>query len=64
MKEINEDNLEQIVEVAELKAKIMTPDNSAPLMTHDIEGKLCTGLSDCPVYQLDFEGHDKPIPPK
>lgn len=44
---------DKIIEIAELKAKLIIPDNSAPLMTHDIEGKLCTGLADCPVYELD-----------
>lgn len=53
MKEINKNSIEQAINIAELKSNNLEPDNSAPLMTHDIEGPLCTGLQDCPVYELD-----------
>ena len=35
--EINKQNAKEIVERAIKKSKTMIPDNSAPLMTHDIE---------------------------
>ena len=48
-RELTEENMEDVIKKAKLKAQTMKPDNSAPLMTHDIEKDGCNGLDDCPV---------------
>lgn len=50
MENINENNIESVFANAEEKARTMTPDNSAPLMTHDIEEEGCNGLATCPLH--------------
>lgn len=47
---IHNESIEGMIEQAQFRAKIMIPDNSAPIMTHDIEGDDCNGLSDCKIH--------------
>lgn len=49
-KELTKENIDEALTNAILKSKTMTPDNSAPLMTHDIEIKGCNGLSTCEIH--------------
>lgn len=43
-------DINKILDKAEEKARTMVPDNSAPLMTHDIEEEGCDGLESCPIH--------------
>lgn len=47
-------DINEIFERAEMKSRVMTPDNSAPLMTHDITEESCNGLADCPVHPTNL----------